>query len=130
VVAYTALKLLHMSSAALSVALFTLRGVWMIQASPRLQQRWVRVLPHVIDSLFLASGISLALLLRQYPLVHDWLTAKVFALVLYIILGSVALRPGRKRAVRIAAFVAALAVFAYIVGAAQLHHPLSWWKLH
>lgn len=126
---YAALKLLHMSSAALSISLFALRGLWMTQASPRLQQRWVRVLPHVIDTVFLASGISLAVLLRQYPFVQDWLTAKVLALALYIILGSVALRPGRERALRVAAFVAALVVFAYIVGAAHLHHPLSWWQL-
>ena len=127
---YTAgswLKIFHVSCATLSLALFALRGSWMLADSPRLQQRWVRIVPHVVDTVFLGSGIALALRLQQYPFVQPWLTAKVFGLVGYIILGSLAIKAGRSRAVRAGAFVAALAVFAYIVGVARARHPLSWW---
>ena len=120
------LKIFHVSCATLSLALFALRGGWMLAESPRLQQRWVRIVPHVVDTLLLGSAIALALRLQQYPLVQPWLTAKVFALVAYIILGSVALKAGRSRAVRTCAFVAALAVFAYIVGVARTRQPWSW----
>ena len=124
--AVVSLKLVHMSFAALSVALFSLRGCWMLLESPLGQARWTRVVPHVIDTAFLATGIWLAVRIGQYPFVQPWLTAKVFGLVTYIILGSIALKRGRTWAIRAAAFVAALAVFAYIVGVARVRHPLSW----
>ncbi|MGQ0585852.1 MAG: SirB2 family protein [Gammaproteobacteria bacterium] len=121
------LKLVHLAFATLSVALFALRGVWMLRESPLREARWTRVVPHVIDTVFLATGIWLALRIGQYPFVQPWLTAKVFGLVAYIILGSIALKRGPTRAIRATAFVAALAVFAWIVGVARARHPLSWW---
>jgi len=120
------LKLVHMSFAALSVGLFTLRGIWMLLESPQRDARWTRIAPHFIDTLFLATGIWLAVRIGQYPFVQPWLTAKVFGLVAYILLGSIALKRGPTKAIRAAAFLAALAVFAYIVGVARARHPLSW----
>lgn len=115
---YLWLKLVHVSCVVLSGSLFALRGWWMLQAPARLQQRWVRVLPHGIDTLLLASAISLAVWSGQYPLAQPWLSAKVLALLVYIVLGSVALKHGRTRAVRATAWVAALLVLAYIVSVA------------
>lgn len=124
--AYLEIKLLHMAAAGTSLALFLLRGAWRLTDAPRLGERWVRIVPHVVDTVFLASGIGLAVLLRQYPLVHGWLTAKVFGLIAYIILGSIALKHGRTPAIRAGAFVLALGVFAYIVGVARAKSPWSW----
>ena len=121
--AYSLLKNLHLTTIALTLALFVLRGVWMMASSPRLQARWVRIVPHINDSLLLASGISLAVLMQQYPLVHGWLTAKFFALILYIVLGTFALKRGKTRGQRIAAWVAALLVFGYMVAVAITHDP-------
>jgi len=121
--AYSLLKSLHLTTIALTLALFVLRGVWMMASSPRLQARWVRIVPHINDSLLLASGISLAVLMQQYPLVHGWLTAKFFALILYIVLGTFALKRGKTRGQRIAAWVAALLVFGYMVAVAIAHDP-------
>jgi len=118
------LKQLHLSTIALTLALFVLRGIWMMAESPRLQARWVRIVPHINDSLLLASGIGLAVLTQQYPLVHGWLTAKFFALILYIVLGTVALKRGKTRGQRIAAWIAALLVFGYMVAVAVTHDPL------
>ena len=87
-----------MALAALSLALFSLRGCWMLIESPRGQARWTRVVPHVIDTVFLATGIWLAVRIGQYPFVQPWLTAKVLALVAYIVLGSIALKRGPTRA--------------------------------
>jgi uncharacterized membrane protein SirB2 len=117
------LKHLHLSTIALTLALFVLRGIWMMAESPRLQARWVRIVPHINDTLLLASGIGLAVLTQQYPLVHGWLTAKFFALILYIVLGTVALKRGKTRGQRIAAWVAALLVFGYMVAVAVTHDP-------
>jgi uncharacterized membrane protein SirB2 len=121
--AYSLLKQLHLTTIAITLALFVLRGIWMMTASPRLQARWVRIVPHVNDTLLLTSGISLAVLLQQYPLVHGWLTAKFFALILYIVLGTYALKRGKTRGQRIAAWIAALLVFGYMVAVASTHTP-------
>jgi uncharacterized membrane protein SirB2 len=112
---YLSLKHFHMSCAALSGSLFLLRGAWMLRASPMLQQRWVRIAPHIVDTLLLASAIGLATWSHQYPGQQPWLTAKVAALLGYIVLGSIALKRGRTKGQRKAAFAAALLLFAYIV---------------
>lgn len=121
--AYSLLKQLHLSTIALTLALYVLRGVWMMRQSPRLHARWVRIVPHLNDSLLLASGISLAVLTRQYPLVNDWLSAKFFALILYIVLGTIALKRGKTRGQRITAWIAALLVFGYMVAVATTREP-------
>jgi uncharacterized membrane protein SirB2 len=120
---YFFLKNLHLTTIAISLGLFVLRGAWMITASPRLQARWVRVVPHINDTLLLASGIGLAVLIQQYPLVHGWLTAKLLALILYIGLGTLALKRGKTRSQRIAAWIAALLVFGYMLAVAITHDP-------
>ena len=122
--AYVALKNLHLATIALTLTLFVLRGAWMMADSSRLQARWVRIVPHVNDTLLLTSGISLAILMQQYPLVHGWLTAKFFALIAYIVLGTLALKRGKTKARRIAAWVAALLVFGYMAAVAVAHDPL------
>ncbi len=120
---YALLKAVHLAAIVTSGTLFQVRAAWMASGSPRLHARWVRILPHVVDTVLLASGIGLATLLAQVPFVHAWLTAKVLALVLYVILGSIALKRGRTRRVRLAAWVAATATFAYIVAVALGKSP-------
>lgn len=122
---YSALKHLHTITVVLSFCLFVLRGVWMLVESPQLQRIWVRIVPHVIDAVLLASAIGLAVILHQYPFVHGWLTAKVLGLILYIILGSIALKRGSTKTIRATAWIAALAVFGYIVSVATTHSPLG-----
>lgn len=95
----------------------------MIRESPFLSYRLVRVLPHVIDTVLLISAIGLTITLGQYPFFQSWLTAKVIALLLYIGLGTVALKLGRRKMTRVIAFVLALVVVSYIVTVAWFHHP-------
>lgn len=120
---YSALRNLHVAFVTLSYALFFVRGLWMMQDSSRLAQRWVRIVPHVVDAALLASAVALAIAIRQYPFVSPWLTAKVVGLVLYIGLGMMALRHGRRRGTRIAAWIAAQLVFFYIVAVAITKRP-------
>jgi len=86
--------------------------------------RWVKIVPHVVDTCLLASAAALAYAIDQYPFVDSWLTAKVFGLLLYIVLGMVALRYGRSMQMRIGAWLAAQAVFFYIVLVAASHEVL------
>ena len=83
-----------------------------------LARRWVRVVPHVVDTVLLASAIALAVISGQYPLAHGWLTAKIAGLIAYIVLGSIALKRGRTLGIRITAFCSAVLVFAYIIAVA------------
>jgi len=121
---YLLLKHVHMTLAALSGTLFLVRGLWMLADSPMRQRAWVKSAPHLVDSLLLATAIILAWWSGQSPAANPWLTAKVAALVAYILLGSLALKYGKTRLVRLLAFVAALACFGYIVATAVTKNPL------
>ena len=121
---YLALKHIHITFAALSGVLFLVRGIWMLSGSQQLQRRWVKVVPHIVDTLLLVSAIGLVVWSSQYPGEQSWLTAKVVALVGYIALGVIALKRGRTKQVRVAAFAGALACFAYIVAVAVTKSPL------
>jgi uncharacterized membrane protein SirB2 len=112
---YLSLKHFHMGCVAVSGSLFLLRGAWMLRASNMLHAKWVRIAPHVVDTLLLASAIGLAAWSHRYPGQQPWLTAKILALFGYIVLGSIALKRGRTPAQRKAAFAGALALFVYIV---------------
>ena len=122
---YLALKYLHIACVILSGSGFFLRGIWMLIGSPMLQRRWVRVVPHIVDTVLLSSAVALAVISAQYPLVLDWLTAKVVGLSLYIGFGMMALRRAKTRRARAAFFVAALFAFAYIVCVALTRDPLG-----
>ncbi len=115
---YFVIKHLHITFAVLSGGLFLLRGIWMLRESAMLQQRWVKIVPHIVDSLLLTSAIVMVFWSRQYPFVEPWLTAKVLALIAYIVLGTIALKRGKTKATRRWALFAALAIFAYIVSVA------------
>jgi uncharacterized membrane protein SirB2 len=121
---YLLLKHFHMTCAALSGTFFFIRGQWMLAGSQMLQRRWVKTVPHIVDSLLLASAIGLAVWSHQYPGQMPWLTAKLCALVAYILLGAAALKYGRTKSIRAAAYVAALVTFGYIVAVAVTKNPL------
>ncbi len=112
--------------ATLTICGFLLRGYWMMSDSGLRQNRATKVLPHIIDTLFLATGIWLVVVLGLAPLQHAWLLAKFAGLAAYIVLGAVALRRGPTMQVRLLAFVGAISAFAYIAGCALAKSPFSW----
>jgi uncharacterized membrane protein SirB2 len=120
---YATVKYLHVAAVALSGAGFLLRGLWMLTGDPRLHHRITRALPHVIDTILLLSAVTLAGMLRQYPFAQHWLTAKVLGLVAYIVLGVIALRRGPTKGARLAALVAALVTYAWIISVAITRNP-------
>ena len=121
---YTAIKHVHMGAAALSIALFVTRGLWMLWAPEKLHARWVKIVPHVIDTALLASALWLAWQLGASAF-GGWLIAKVAGLLVYIMLGIVALKRGRTRRIRAIAFIGAIATFGYIVMVAVTKSPLG-----
>lgn len=122
---YLAAHHLHVACVATSIALFVLRGALMLAGSERLRAPVLRVLPHVVDTLLLASALWLLAILHLSPLQAPWLAAKIAGLVLYVVLGSLALRRARSRRGRVLAFWAALATVAWIVSVALTRSPLG-----
>ena len=121
---YELLKMMHVGSIIVSYLLFFLRGVWLMQDSTKLQQRWVKILPHVVDTILLTSAVALAMIIQQSPISDSWLTAKVIGLLLYIGLGMIAMRFGKTQRVRIIAWITAQCVFIYIVLVALTKSPV------
>lgn len=115
---YHVLKLIHVGCVAASVALFALRGAGMWCGAAWTGQRWTRIVPPAIDTLLLASAVTLAVTTGQSPLVQPWLAAKLAAVVAYIVLGTFALKRARTLAGKRAALLAALATLAYIIAVA------------
>src|SRR5690554_151219 len=114
---YPLMKHLHMTLAFLTLFSFALRGLWMMRQSPLLHQRWVKIAPHIIDTLLLVTALILAGLLRYSPGAHPWLMAKIIALVVYIILGVVAFRHFNPK-MRVASWCAAIITILYIISVA------------
>lgn len=111
-------KYIHLSAVLLSFCGFVLRAGWMLADSPMLGRRWVRVLPHIIDSVLLVSALWLVYLMSLPLLQSDWLLAKIIALLVYIALGTMALKRGRTKTRRLMFTVLAIMVFLYIVSVA------------
>ena len=122
---YASLKLIHQGAVALSIAGFFARGAAALAGAAWVRSRVARTLPHLVDTVLLASAIGLAWLLQLNPLTTPWLAAKIAGLLAYIGLGMVALKPGRPLALRSMAWVAALLCFAQIVAVAITKQPLG-----
>ncbi len=123
---YPQIKLLHIVLISLSGALFALRG-----GAALLGARWprhavVRYGSYTIDTFLLTSAAMLATILPRAMFANGWLTVKLVLVVVYIVLGVLAMRAGRDRSARAWAYLAALAVFVAIIGIARLHSPWGW----
>lgn len=124
--AYLTIKTIHVAAALLTIAGFVIRGYWMMVDSEKLQHRVTRIAPHILDTVFFVTGLSLLAMLSLNPLSQSWLLAKFAGLIAYILLGTLAIRRGSTMQIRTVAFIAALSVFAYIVGTALSKSPASW----
>jgi uncharacterized membrane protein SirB2 len=120
---YALIKYVHLFSVTMSLTGFFLRGLLLMRDSPLMKARWIKVLPHINDTILLTAALSLAFMSEQYPFVAGWVTAKVLGVIAYIILGSLALRAGSTREVRVVCWLAAMAVFGWIVSVALTRHP-------
>jgi uncharacterized membrane protein SirB2 len=127
---YIWVKNFHLLVIAVSILLFVLRFFWKWHQSAIMQQRWVKIVPHIVDTLMLLSGISLIFITHFYPFSPQgsWLTEKLFGVIIYIALGFVALGSGknglRSQKVRTLAFILALGCLYLIVKLATTKIPL------
>ena len=122
---YLILRHLHITCVALSGLGFALRGVLMLRQSPALRHPVARIAPHIIDTVLLASALGMLALTTWQPALMPWLATKIVLLLVYIVLGTIALKRGRTLRIRAIAYVAALAVFGHIVATALTRNPLG-----
>lgn len=121
---YLALKHLHLTFVVLSLLLFFIRGIWLFTKSGMLTRKWVKVLPHIISTFLLVSGIVLAVHLSMSPGSQPWLMTKIVALIAYIALAVAAFKTPNPVTSKIL-WISALIVFAYIVNVAITKSPLG-----
>jgi len=122
---YLGIRSVHITCALLTISLFVLRGMLMLAESPLLAHRVLRWTPIAVDTVLLTTALMLMNIIRQYPFQSAWLTAKIGLLVAYMVLGSIALRYGRTKRMRVAALLAALATVGFLVTVARTHQPLG-----
>jgi len=120
---YPQIKWVHVAAVLMSGSLFAIRGAAMLAGARWYMAAPLRYLSYTIDTVLLTAALMLATILHQYPFVHGWLTTKVLLLVVYVVLGSYALKRGATRAVRAWAYGAALLVYAFIITVARAHDP-------
>jgi uncharacterized membrane protein SirB2 len=122
---YAPIKAVHVAAVLASGLLFATRGA-VVNANGTWAMAWpVRYLSYTIDTVLLTAALMLATMLHQYPFVHSWLTMKIVLLIIYVVLGTYALKRGQTKTVRMTCWLAALVVYAAIISVARAHHPLG-----
>ncbi len=119
---YLLLKYVHILCVAVSFSLFFVRGLWMMKVYPPATERWVKILPHVVDALLLASAIGMVAIspLVRWPL---WIQAKIALLVVFAALAIASFRLGRGRLIKGSIWLVAALLFLYITTVAVLKQP-------
>ena len=120
---YMAFKHLHLLMVVLSVSLLFIRFGMMLKSSALLNNKLIRIAPHVVDTLLILSAVALMLIINQYPFTNSWLTEKFIALLAYIALAVMALK-GRTLAIRWLCFLGALGWLGLMVRVALSKQPV------
>ncbi|MEK9712868.1 MAG: SirB2 family protein [Thalassolituus sp.] len=115
------IKHAHVGFVYLSLILFLVR-FGLANFKPALNSnKLLNIGTHGINALLLVTAGTLCVMLEQYPFTSGWVTAKLLGLVVYVVLGVIAIKK-----VNIKAFGLALLIFAYLFGVAKAHSALSW----
>lgn len=123
---YGEIRLIHVGAVIASGSLFAVRGVTInILGSPWGMAAPVRYLSYAIDTVLLAAALTLVSIIGQYPGLDAWLSVKVALLIVYIALGSFALKRAKTQRGRIACWIGAMAVYTFIASVAATHNPLG-----
>jgi uncharacterized membrane protein SirB2 len=110
---YTFTKHLHLTAVVLTIALFLIRYFWLIRGSDMLMKKWVKVVPHIIDTVLLGSAIALCFIVPWNPLNHPWLWQKILLVVVYIFMGFYVLKKAHSNTTRWTGFLIAMTCLAF-----------------
>lgn len=122
---YPTVRLAHMTLVAMSGTLFVVRGIGVLRRAAWPMAPAVRRTSVLIDSALLGAAVTLLYILQLNPFAVGWLTTKIVLLLLYIVLGTFALKRARTAGVRLACFFASVLCLGFMVTVAVAHHPLG-----
>lgn len=123
---YLPVKSVHIAAVLASGGLFALRGGLVLAGIRWAMSAPLRYLSYSIDTVLLTAALMLATMLPGAVFANGWLAVKLMLLVLYVALGSFALKRGRNRRTRALCYVAALTAYAFMYSVARTHQPLGW----
>ncbi|MFT4940056.1 MAG: putative membrane protein SirB2 [Paraglaciecola sp.] len=110
---YAIAKHIHLTAIAVSVVLFLLRFIWTLSESQMLQKKWVKILPHITDTLLLLSAATLCVMLQQYPFATAWVSEKLLGLVMYVFMVVLTLKIAKTGFMRFVGLIGALSWVAF-----------------
>lgn len=123
---YLPIKSVHIAAVVISGGLFVLRGLLVLNGKTWAMSAPLRYLSYSIDTILLTAALMLATMLPGAVFANGWLTVKLTLLLVYVILGSFALKRGRSRRERAVFYIAAVTVYAFMYSVARTHQPLGW----
>lgn len=120
---YSLIKIIHISTVSFTGFYFIIRGLSQFNHYQWYRKRWARRISQYNDTVLLLSGISMAVIIGQYPFVNSWLTAKFLLLIVYILLGMSAFYWLHNKKQKMITWLFALLVYSYIIGVAINKNP-------
>jgi uncharacterized membrane protein SirB2 len=125
-VLYPVILSVHVSAVVLSGSYFLIRALAAMHGAKWPRGRYFRVASYLIDCVLLFAALMLVVILPKEIFANQWLSVKLGLVVLYIAFGMAAMRPSLSLTARYLSLILAVTLYANIVGAAFLHHPLGW----
>ena len=123
---YPQIRHVHILAVILSGSLFALRGLGALAGARWPHAALLRYLSYTIDTTLLTAALMLVTILPGAMFANGWLAVKLVLVVVYVVLGVLAMKRARTRGIRVGCYVAALLVFVAIFGIARMHQPLGW----
>jgi len=124
---YPIFRWTHIGLVLSSGSLFAARGLGVLLGARWPMAPGVRRLSYLVDSALLGAALTLLYILDLNPFSVGWLGTKIALLLLYIVLGSLALKRARTARMRLVFYVASLLCFVFMFTVARTHHPLGIW---
>ena len=117
------IKIFHVTLAILTGISFLSRGLARLRSNRPIQAKWLRIVPHIIDTFLLLTAVLLVIQLGYDPLTESWLLVKIVMLLSYVAFGIAMMRANVTYRVRVSLFALALCCYGYIVGVALTRNP-------
>jgi uncharacterized membrane protein SirB2 len=102
----------HAIVALLSIAIYLIRGIWMLTNNPAVTGKAALASASLSMLILLGTGLWLAFVSTAHG-VDNFVIIKAIGLIVYVVLGVIALKPGLGKAAASILWLAGAATFAY-----------------
>jgi uncharacterized membrane protein SirB2 len=112
---YTIVKHAHLSIITLTFIFFIVNFVLTMKGSDKVNNKLLKIGPHILYTLFILTFIYLVSVINLYPFVNGWASSKLSGFVFYVLSITFALKWAKSTLWRIVAFISA--VFWFVMSA-------------